>query len=84
MVTQAVDEILRKAKDSDESKPQPTGVHVGTTTGDISVKSLYQYRLFELLPVIEATDKSRAESLLNENTDCSSAMLRVRPERSSS
>lgn len=69
LVVEAMDDILRKAKDEDENKPQPTGVRLGTVAGDVSTSSIYQYRLFQLMPVIEAVDKSRAESLLNENAE---------------
>jgi hypothetical protein len=68
MVVDAIDQILENAKDSSVG---PNNVHL-TFSGDagtVALSSQYQYRLFQLLPVLQELDKPKAEGLLRDNPD---------------
>ncbi len=51
----------------DESRSSTAEVNLGTASGKIAFKDLYQYRLFELLPVLRELDATEAEKLLNDS-----------------
>ncbi len=69
LVLQAVDEALKQARQSD-AKMQIT---IGAEKGSASFTSIYDYNLFELMPVLCALDRERADRLLQENRDLQSA-----------
>lgn len=68
MAEDAIDEILAQAKNKDEGPFKPHLILSGPA-GSIALNSQYQYRLFELLPILEELDKSKADSLLRDNPD---------------
>ena len=61
VVLEGIHQVLDQAK-SDTS-------HVGlqSNSGDVSFDNEYEYRLFELLPVLQQLDKTEAENLLNDS-----------------
>jgi hypothetical protein len=65
MVLDAVNQLLDKAK-SDESKLHYS---MSTGSGSLALNSSYQYRLFQLLPVLQELDKDKAEELLRDNAE---------------
>jgi len=65
LVLQAIDEALKQARQSD-AKMQIT---IGAEKGAASFSSVYDYNLFELMPVLRALDPARADRLLQENLD---------------
>lgn len=65
LVLQAVDEVLKQARQSDEKME----ITVGAEKGAASFSSTYEYTLFELLPVLRALDAERADRLLQEERD---------------
>ena len=69
LVLQAVDEALKQARQSD-TKAEIT---VGAAKGTASFTSLYEYTLFELMPVLRALDSERADRLLQEDRDVQTA-----------
>ncbi|HLK34100.1 MAG TPA: hypothetical protein VKT29_13480, partial [Terriglobales bacterium] len=69
LVLQAVDEALKQARQSDTDLQ----ITVGAEKGAASFSSIYQYTLFQLMPVLRVLDSDRAESLLQENRDLQSA-----------
>src|SRR5579872_505417 len=73
VVTEAIDKILKRAKDGDEAQ-QKSHVNLDTKKGSVQFSSQYQFRLFQLMPVLEEVDKSHAEALLRENTEVQSAL----------
>lgn len=75
LVLEAIDAILEKAKDKDNPATQMR-VGISTEGGDAYFGSTYEYRLFELIPVIEQLDKSKAERLLRESSDVRSTLGR--------
>jgi hypothetical protein len=68
MAVDAIDEILEKAKDVSAG---PNNMHLtfSGNAGTVALSSQYQYRLFQLLPVLQELDKPKAESLLRDNAD---------------
>ena len=69
LVLQAVDEALKQARQSDEKME----ITVGAEKGAASFSSIYEYTLFELLPVLRALDADRAERLLQEDREVQTA-----------
>jgi tetratricopeptide (TPR) repeat protein len=69
LVMQAIDEVLKQARQSD-AKMQIT---IGAEKGAASFTSVYDYNLFELMPVLRALDPERAGRLLQEDRDVQTA-----------
>ncbi len=65
LVLQAIDEVLKQARQSD-AKMQIT---VGAEKGAASFTSVYDYNLFELMPLLRALDPERADRLLQDDRD---------------
>lgn len=63
LALEAIDEILRQAKDSNE----PFSMTMSSDAGTVSLDSSYEHALFALLPLLKQLDETRAESLLKEN-----------------
>jgi hypothetical protein len=66
VVLEAVDQVLEGAKEADKTQPN-LRVGISTNKSDAYFASQYEFRLFQLLPVLQELDKPRAESLLREN-----------------
>ena len=60
LVLDAIDQIL------DHSKTDDTQITMKASSGPINFDNVYQYRLFELLPVLRELDPSKAEQLSND------------------
>jgi len=60
LVLDAIDQML------DHSKSDNTQVAMKASSGPINFDNVYQYRLFELLPVLRELDPSKAEQLSND------------------
>jgi|SRR5215831_3167642 len=73
LAMQGIDEVLDHAKQDLKSKNAPT-LTIGTAFGEAQFSTGYQYRLFELLPLIEEIDSSRAESLLRDHQNLASVL----------
>ncbi len=65
IVLEAVNKILELAKSDDSHS------HFSLTTGQggVVLNSPYEYRLFQLLPVLQELDKDKAEELLRDNAE---------------
>lgn len=59
----AIDQILAAAKDLPDS-PKLT---ISGAPGTVAISSQYEYRLFQLLPILEQLDKPKAEGLLRDD-----------------
>ena len=59
----AIDQILAAAKDITDS-PKLT---ISGAPGTVALSSQYEYRLFQLLPILEQLDEPKAERLLSDN-----------------
>lgn len=66
LVMQAVDEILDHARKDSKNQSAPM-LTIGTAQGEAQFSSTYQYRLFELVPIIQTLDPSLAASILDDN-----------------
>ncbi|HET9364980.1 MAG TPA: hypothetical protein VFP71_08255, partial [Candidatus Angelobacter sp.] len=66
LTLQAIDEIFKHAEEDLKNPFAPT-LTIGTVLGEAQFSSAYQYRLFELMPILQQLDPGRAESILNDN-----------------
>lgn len=66
-ILDATDWILSHAKDPESESPPNLHMTISGDAGDLRFSNSYEYRLFELLPVLQELDPSRAASLLEEN-----------------
>ncbi len=73
LVMQAIDEIISHAQAAvkDENASMLT---IGTGLGEAQFENIYKYRLFQLLPVIQELEPSRAESILNDDPNLAKAL----------
>lgn len=65
VILEATDRILDHAKEEVEGGPTP--FNFASSHGSASFGSIYELRLFQLLPVVQNLDPSRAEQLLRDN-----------------
>jgi hypothetical protein len=66
-VLDAIDEVLAKAKTMDEKSGDVVKVGLSSSKGAVELTSRYDYRLFQLLPVLRQLDGGKAERLEKEN-----------------
>jgi len=80
LVLDACDHILDRAKDADAKRAdegqQNIAVGISANKGDAYFSSIYQFRLYELMPVLEQLDEDRAESLTRDNSEIQAALER--------
>ena len=72
LVHQAVDVLLdeaRKRAQKESESNQPTNISLSSAKGALAFSSYYDYRLFQLLPVLKTIDPEQAEKLLKERQD---------------
>ena len=70
VIATAIDEILSQAHKADE-KADGVNVSLGSDSGAVQFKSIYDYRLFAVFPVLEQIDPEKAKRLLKESQDVS-------------
>ena len=75
VVLSAVDEVLNKAKESDDAK-QHSYISIGNKDGAASFNSTYEYRVFQMLPILRELDAGRAESIERDMTQMKALMNR--------
>jgi hypothetical protein len=76
LVLQAIDSLLGRAKEVDQNH-QNGSVSLTLMSGEsLNFGSQYEFRVFELLPILQALDKAKAESLLREHQQARSALDR--------
>ena len=66
LVREATDKILDRAK-QEADKGLARVFNVSSRNGAVSLDSIYGFRLFQLLPVLQRLDESKAQQLLQEN-----------------
>lgn len=74
-VIRAIDVVLSQAKESD-NKNGRMDVSISSNKGAVHLGSAYEYRLFQLLPVLKQVDSSRAELLLKDNLDVATQLAK--------
>jgi hypothetical protein len=65
LVLEAIDKVLEQTK----SQESHSHYSMASAEGSVALKSPYELRLFQLLPVLEELDKDKAESLLRDDTE---------------
>ncbi len=71
-VLEAISEILKKAKANDESG----NISMASAKGAVAFNSMYEYRLFQVLPVLKQLDESGAKKLLEEHQQVQAQLAR--------
>jgi hypothetical protein len=94
LIHQAIDVLLdeaRKRAQKESESSQPTSISLSSSKGALAFSSYYDYRLFQLLPVLKTIDPEQAEKLLKERQDVQtllakypSGMGSISPETSQS
>jgi hypothetical protein len=69
LAVDAIDQILQQAKDASAGPNKNVRTTWSGHGGTVTLSSVYQYRLFQLLPALQELDKPKAESLLRDNPD---------------
>jgi tetratricopeptide (TPR) repeat protein len=71
LVRQAIDVVLDGAKKEAEKQASTGGMtySIASAQGAVQLNSVYQYRLFQLLPVLRSIDPEAADRLLREQND---------------
>jgi tetratricopeptide (TPR) repeat protein len=92
LVRQAIDVLLdeaRKRAQKEAESSQPTNISLSSAKGALAFSSYYDYRLFQLLPVLKSIDPQEADKLLKERQDVQtllakypSGMSSISPEMS--
>lgn len=68
LVQEAIDSVLSASRKEDEAV-DGMRVSMSSAAGAASFNSIYEYRLFQLLPTLQEIDPSRAERILREHQD---------------
>jgi hypothetical protein len=81
VVKEAIFEVLKQTQaPAEDGKPQePQQVSVASAQGSVAMGSMYEYRLFQLLPTLRAVDPDEAERLLKQNREVA-GMLEKYPQ----
>lgn len=66
LILQGIDEVLNHAQEYLKNEKAPT-LTIGTAQGEAQFSTIYQYRLFQLVPILQQLDPAHAESILNDN-----------------
>lgn len=66
LVQQAIDVLLSNAKKQDEKGEDKSKISIASAKGAAQLNSQYEYRLFQLLPIIREFDERQAEKLLKD------------------
>jgi tetratricopeptide (TPR) repeat protein len=71
LVHQAIEVVLDGAKKDAERQAKDGGMtySIASAQGAVQLNSVYQYRLFQLLPVLRSIDPEEADRLLKEQND---------------
>lgn len=71
MVHEGIDEVLQQADPANNSsgKSQPFSMSMVSDKGAVAFNSMYQWRLFQLLPVLRQIDADEADQLLKKAQD---------------
>ena len=71
MVHDAIKEVLKQAAApaDDSGQAQPQSISMASADGAVAFNSMYEYRLFQLLPVLRQIDESEANELLKKFQD---------------
>ncbi len=69
-VLDAIHAVLEQTKQQSQNSsgaPQPMSISMSSASGGVAFNSMYEFRLFQLLPVLKQLDSSQAEKLVKES-----------------
>ena len=72
LIHQAIDVLLdeaRKRAQKESESNQPTSISLSSAKGALAFSSYYDYRLFQLAPVLKTIDPEEADKLMKERQD---------------
>jgi hypothetical protein len=70
LVLEAADELLKQADPRnapEHSQVRSAGIAASSSSGTVTFKNLYDFRVFQLLPILRQIDPVRADTLVTEN-----------------
>ena len=69
LVNEATDELLKQADpaNADHNLEVLVGVSASSPAGTVRFANFYEFRLFQLLPILKVTDPTHAQALLRDN-----------------
>jgi hypothetical protein len=77
-VLEAINAVLSQAKqpaqDDSSGQPQPMSVSMASANGAVQFNSIYEFRLFQLLPVLKELDPSKADELVKQDQSVKAAL----------
>lgn len=80
LVKEAIFEVLKQAETPpEEGQRRPEQISIASAQGSVAMGSMYEYRLFQLLPALRAVDAAEAERLLKKNREVA-GMLEKYPQ----
>ena len=80
LVKEGIFEVLKQAETPpQEGQRQPEQLSIASAQGSVAMGSMYEYRLFQLLPALRAVDAAEAERLLKQNREVA-GMLEKYPQ----
>jgi hypothetical protein len=68
MALEAVDEVLKHAQPDSTHRPRHT-IHLRNSNANASFASVYEVRLFQMLPVLRELDHAKADDLLQKHSE---------------
>jgi hypothetical protein len=83
LVRQAIDEVLKQADPANQKDKDKQTVAMASGKGSVTFASMYEFRLFQLVPVLRAIDETAAEDYLKKYREVA-AMLGKYPDGTSS
>jgi hypothetical protein len=83
MVLDAIDLVLEKVSKAEKDGADHLSVKVGGKNGEASFGSMYDFELFELLPVLDSLDPAKAQ-ILRRDHDAAAALNKKYPKGSAS
>ena len=72
-INTVLDQAKKPAQDS-SGQPQPLSVSMASASGAVQFNSVYEFRLFQLLPVLKQLDPSKADELLKQDQSVKAAL----------
>ncbi|MGA3212777.1 MAG: hypothetical protein ABSD20_15835 [Terriglobales bacterium] len=83
LVRQGIDEVLKQADPANQKDKDKQTVAMASGKGSVTFASMYEFRLFQLLPVLRAIDENAAEEYLKKYREVAT-MLGKYPDGTSS
>ncbi len=75
-IREAIDTVFHQAEQDLKSGEKPPVVAMSTRKGSVTFQSPYEFRLFQLLPILHDLDESATEQLLKQHPEVAAALER--------